>query len=279
MEKKNIDLPTVEGFSDEWIRFDQSELGQQEAQRLFDLYFAIFPWGCLSEQAAGFDLGCGSGRWAKLVAPRVGHLHCIDPSSALEVAKRNLANNHNCEFHSANVDSMPIADHSMDFGYSLGVLHHVPDTQSAMIACVRKLKLGAPFLVYLYYAFDNRPIWFRIIWRLSEIPRYGISRLPHGLRYLMSQLIAGVVYFPLARLALLSERAGFDVRNMPLSAYRDLSYYTMRTDALDRFGTRLEKRFTRYEIKEMMERAGLERIEFSPDLPFWCAVGYRSDAD
>ena len=48
----------------------------------------------------------------------------------------------------------------------------------------------------------------------------------------------------------------------------------MRTDALDRFGTRLEKRFTRKEIAQMMELAGLERIAFS-DSPCWCAMGYR----
>lgn len=279
MKEQNLHVSTVKGFGDEWERFDQLDLDPQEAKHLFDSYFSLFPWEILSKDATGFDLGCGSGRWAKLVAPRVGHLHCIDPSSAIEVAKRNLANNYNCEFHSASIDSMPIADKTMDFGYSLGVLHHVPDTQAAISACTKKLKSGAPFLVYLYYAFDNRPIWFRTIWHLSEILRHGISRLPHGLRYLISQLIAGVVYFPLARLALLSEKAGFDVRNMPLSAYRNLSFYTMRTDALDRFGTRLEKRFTRSEIKEMMERAGLERIEFSPDLPFWCAIGYRSNAD
>jgi hypothetical protein len=49
----------------------------------------------------------------------------------------------------------------------------------------------------------------------------------------------------------------------------------MRTDALDRFGTRLEQRFTRAEIQAMMQRAGLERIQISPTEPFWCAVGYR----
>jgi 2-polyprenyl-3-methyl-5-hydroxy-6-metoxy-1,4-benzoquinol methylase len=32
----------------------------------------------------------------------------------------------------------------------LGVLHHIPDTAAAMRDCVRKLKLGAPFLFYLY---------------------------------------------------------------------------------------------------------------------------------
>jgi hypothetical protein len=48
----------------------------------------------------------------------------------------------------------------------------------------------------------------------------------------------------------------------------------MRTDALDRFGTRLEQRFSRIEIQQMMESAGLERIVFSEKNPFWCAVGF-----
>jgi hypothetical protein len=49
----------------------------------------------------------------------------------------------------------------------------------------------------------------------------------------------------------------------------------MRTDALDRFGTRLEQRFTQQQVKNMMEQAGLENIQFSSKVPFWCAVGYR----
>lgn len=277
-KEQNIDTHTVEGFGDEWERFDQSELDPKEAERLFDLYFAVFPWRELAAQAEGFDLGCGSGRWAKWVAPRVGRLHCIDPSSALEIAKRNLTGNQNCEFHSASVDAMPLTDGSMDFGYSLGVLHHIPDTQAAMKTCVSKLKVGAPFLVYLYYAFDNRPVWFRAVWRLSDFFRRGISKLPYKLRYWTSQVIAAVIYYPIARLALLGEKLGLNVTNMPLSPYRTLSFYTMRTDALDRFGTRLEQRFTRSEIRVMMEQAGLECIEFSLNLPYWCAVGYRAES-
>ncbi len=170
---------------------------------------------------------------------------------------------------------MPIEDSSMDFGYSLGVLHHVPDTQAGIAACVKKLKPGAPFLVYLYYAFDNRPWWFRAIWRLSDVLRTMVSRFPHGLRYFSSQFLALLVYLPLARFSWVMEKAGIDVSNFPLSAYRNLSFYTMRTDALDRFGTRLEQRFSHEQIKSMMEQAGLERVEFSASEPFWCAVGYR----
>ena len=49
-----------------------------------------------------------------------------------------------------------------------------------------------------------------------------------------------------------------------------------RTDALDRFGTRLEKRFTRAEVALMMQSAGLSEIRFSDAPPYWCAVGFRS---
>jgi hypothetical protein len=66
-----------------------------------------------------------------------------------------------------------------------------------------------------------------------------------------------------------------NVDSIPLSAYRDLSFYTMRTDALDRFGTRLEQRFTRVEIDRMMRDAGLENVRFSDGLPYWCAVGTK----
>ena len=105
-------------------------------------------------------MGCGSGRWARLVAPRVGLLHCIDPSCALDVARNTLKEHSNIIFHRASVSEQILRVGSQDFGYSLGVLHHIPDTYSAICSCVALLKPGAPFLLYLYYNFDNRPYWF-----------------------------------------------------------------------------------------------------------------------
>jgi len=273
---KNQDKNTVDGFGDEWSRFDQSDLPQEEQQLLFDEYFSVFPWKNISKESTGFDLGCGTGRWAKSVAPKVKKLICIDPSSALDIAKKNLSNFDNCVFDSATVDEMPMQDNSMDFGYSLGVLHHVPDTALGIKQCVKKLKIGAPLLLYLYYRFDNRPWWFRLIWFVTDLLRRIVSKMPYKLRYVSSQIISIIIYLPLARFALFLEKLNFNVSNFPLSSYKNLSFYTMRTDALDRFGTRLEQRFTRKEIKNMMQNAGLENIEFSNSKPFWVAVGYKS---
>jgi SAM-dependent methyltransferase len=273
----NRDPGTIEGFGDEWHRFDQSTLDAGELERLFHRFFRVFPWHDVAPDAVGFDMGCGSGRWAKLVAPRVGRLVCIDASAqALDVCRRNLAGFQNCEVRLGSFENIPVPDGSMDFGYCLGVLHHIPDAQGGLAACVRKLRPGAPFLVYIYYALENRPAWYRAIWRVSDEMRRAVTRLPYGWRNRVTDGLAALLYYPLARFARLVEALGLPSASLPLSAYREASFYTMRTDARDRFGTPLEKRFSRHEIAAIMRAAGLDRIVFSEEIPFWCAVGYRA---
>jgi len=273
--KKNSDHRTVESFGDEWNRFDQSVLSCTEALRIFGDYFEIFPWDKLPKMASGFDMGCGTGRWARFVAPRVGCLHCIDPSSALEIAKKSLNSFCNVKFYQASVDDKLLPPNSQDFGYSLGVLHHIPDTAAAIRSCVAMLKPGAPFLIYLYYAFDNRSFLFRSIWRCSDLLRWIICRLPGKPKNFVTDLLALLIYWPLAQIARLGERLGMEVSAFPLSYYRNHSFYTMRTDSRDRFGTPLEQRFTKIRIEEMMRSAGLRQIHFSRNAPFWCAIGFK----
>lgn len=272
----NVHTETVQSFGDEWERFDQTDLPDAEARKIFDEYFAVFPWEALPAEAQGFDMGCGSGRWARFIAPRVGHLHCIDPSSAIEVAKKALAGANNVTFRQASVDERPLPADSQDFGYSLGVLHHIPDTEDGIRKCVALLKPNAPFLLYLYYAFDNRSWLFRFIWRCSDVLRRAIYRLPAPIKHGVTDLLAALVYWPLARASWLLEKLGISVSGIPLTYYRAHSFYTMRTDSRDRFGTPLEHRFTRQQIETMMQRAGLRDIRFSDKAPYWCAVGVKA---
>lgn len=269
----SVDQPTVEGFGYEWTRFDQTTTDPAELDRLFAQYFAGFEWQSLPADALGFDLGSGSGRWARRASDRAAGLICLDASAeALEVTRRNAPD---CPLVQAVAGALPLRPGSFDFGYSLGVLHHIPDPLAGLSDAVTALKPGAPFLVYLYYAFDNRPPWFRLLWRSSDAVRRVISRCPPPVRAGISDVLAGVVYLPLARLAAALERRGRAVEAFPLSEYRYRSLYAMRTDALDRFGTRLEHRFTRQSVAELLERAGLEGVAVSDTAPYWCVVGFK----
>ena len=272
---KNIDKNTVKSFSDEWQRFDQSKMNNKELYKLFKNYFSLFPWTKLPKKAVGFDMGCGSGRWAKFVAPKVKQLNCIDPSDAIKVAKKKLKKFKNVKYFKRSLDDTRLKNNSQDFGYSLGVLHHVLNTSEAIKSCSKLLKPGAPILFYIYYSFDNRPLWFRYLWHLSNLFRLIISRMPKFFKFLICDIIAVFIYFPLAKIAKFCEKIGFNFKNIPLHFYRNLSFYVLRTDSRDRFGTPLEKRFSKKEIYKMMKNAGLEKIKFKNSVPFWTVIGFK----
>ena len=271
----NKDKNVIKEFGDEWIKFDYEALDEQKLEENFWQYFNIFPWDKLPKGAVGFDMGCGSGRWAKFIAPKVKTLNCIEPSNAIEVAKRNLKTHDNVSFFNETTEDCSLTPGSQDFGYCLGVLHHIPDTQGALNDCTKLLKPGAPILLYLYYNFENKPIWFKFIWRISDFIRKFVSVSPKPIKHFICSMMAIAVYFPLSRAALLLEKFDIHVDNIPLSDYRKKPFYQCKNDALDRFGTRLEQRFSKAQITEMLLKAGCTNIEFSSNTPFWCCVAFK----
>lgn len=273
---KNIDKKTVEDFGEEWSQYNQN-IPDQELKIAWNQYFEIFPFDKISSDSEGFDMGCGSGRWAKFVVNNVQLLNCIDPSEkALDVARKNLEEFSNINYFQASVNDNPLEENSQDFGYSLGVLHHIPDTQEGINACAKLLKKDAPFLLYCYYNFENRPFFFKPLWKLSDLLRKIFSPFSFRKKVVIASIISYLIYFPIARFALICEQLGANVSNFPLSDYRKKSFYFMKTDALDRFGTRVEKRFSKDEIRTMLQKAGFKDILFSEKEPFWVSISYKS---
>jgi SAM-dependent methyltransferase len=265
----------INDFGLEWEKFSNFNSDDKKLKKIFNDYFKIFPKRFLKKNKTGFDLGCGTGRWALFVAPKVKKLYCIEPSNAIRVAKKNLLGNNNCEFKKQDVFSMDIKDNSMDFGYCLGVLHHITQTEKGIAKCVKKLKKGSPILLYLYYNFENRSAWFKLLWNLSNVLRFIISKLPFGLKSFFSDILAFLIYYPISRISLIFEKFGVDTNKFPLSYYKDKKMYILRNDSLDRFGTTLEKRFSKKQIFKMMKNSGLRNVKFSDTAPFWCAIGYK----
>ena len=145
---KNIDKDVVKSFGEEWNYYKQNEY--RNLDDAFLQYFRIFPKEFLGKNKIGFDMGCGSGRWAKYIAPKVKLLNCIEPSpKALKVAKQNLKEFYNCKFECASSNSNSLKESSQDFGYCLGVLHHTPNPMLGLKSCVSKLKKAVLFF-YIY---------------------------------------------------------------------------------------------------------------------------------
>lgn len=248
-------------FGAEWQAFDQV---LPEHRDEFAQYFDLVDLSELGGKLVA-DLGCGAGRYASLIAPHVGDLVVVDFSEAVFVARRNLAGTR-AVFVMGDVLDLPFPDDAFDLVYSLGVLHHLPVDALDAVRSVRRL---APrVLVYLYYALDNRPAYYRELLRVVTSVRLVLARIrSERARAAVTSAIAGAVYWPLARLGQLLAPVRLD-SNVPLADfYRGKSWQRLRQDAYDRFFTRIEQRVTRAQIEELRDEQWQVRV--SDGLPYW----------
>jgi SAM-dependent methyltransferase len=274
--KDNIDMETVESFGEEWSAFHT--FNELEIYNAGDNYFDIVPDTILNKSANVLDVGCGTGRWSYYIADKVNFIECVDPSKAVLAAANLLKNKSNIRITQASVDNIPFADNSFDFVFSLGVLHHVPDTKEAVKKCVQKVKRNGHILLYLYYNLENRGIVFKTLFYLSNSIRWVVSKLPSKLKIAVCNLLAVVFYLPFVLFAKLLLAVGVSeavVSKIPLSWYADKSFHIIRNDSLDRFGTPLEQRFSKQEIRNMLEYAGCDNMVFADNAPFWRVIAQK----
>jgi len=272
---ENVDDRSVAAHGSEWDKF--GHFSEEEIRVAGDQYFDVVPPRLLTTSAAVLDAGCGSGRWSRYVAPLVGQVEAIDPSAAAFTAATQHKDQANVRFTQAAIDVIPFADESFDLAICLGVLHHIPDTAQALRALTKKVRPGGHLLLYLYYSLDNRGAGYRFLFGVSNVLRRVVSALPSTLKKAVCEVVAATVYLPLVTLSRTVDLFSPSLAEaLPLAYYRDKSLRTMSNDALDRFGTPLEKRFSKREIEAMLVDAGMEQIHFSEYAPFWHCLSRRT---
>jgi len=267
--------PVIAGFDHEWAR--HPETGTPELRSVFELYADLVRPDAYGATRVVLDAGCGAGRWALEVARRGPRVIALDLGASVELAARNTAGTGRVGAVQADVHDCPIADGAIDWAYSLGVLHHVEHPAAALERIARTVRRPGFVLVYLYYALEGRGLAFRAVFRMVDLVRRGTSRLPRPLAAAFADAVALGVYWPMARSSALLWRAGARrvADALPLSFYRDRPLRVMRNDSLDRFGTRLERRYTREAFRGLLAAAGLPEVVVSDRAPYWHGIGRR----
>jgi len=272
---QNIDKEVVKTFGEEWLKF--KDYSDEEIRSVAIMYFDILNEKIINKSTYALDIGCGTGRWTKYLSDKLGFIEALDPSDAVFAADELLKDIKNVRITKASVETIPFDDETFDFAMSIGVLHHIPDTQKAMADCVKKLKKGGYFYCYLYYNLDNRGFVFDTLFWLSNLLRKVVSILPQGLKKATCDILAVMLYMPFVYISRFFTFTGFKklAKKIPLSDYADKTFFIIRNDSLDRFGTTLEQRFSREQVIGLMETSGLSDIVISPASPYYHAVGRK----
>jgi len=271
---ENLDQEVINSFGHEWAEFDYSETETNEAlDAQFRAYCEPIDLSQFNpETSLATDFGAGSGRWTSRLLPYFCLVYALEPSDgASKVLTKKFANENRVKILQETVGMNSIPSNSLDLAVSLGVLHHIPDTALAIKDLASKIKSGGVFLCYLYYKLENKPMHYRGLFWASNSLRWVISRLPYVTRRFIAQFIAVLVYLPLSRVAKQLSKRGKNVSNIPLHHYANMPFVMLQNDALDCFGTRLEQRFSKRDIEEMITKAGFDvtTLKFSDSEPFW----------
>ena len=251
-----------QSFGKEWENYGKI---LPEHKEEFYKYFDIVDINSLKGRRA-CDLGCGSGRFSFFLKDIAREIICVDFSDAIFIARKNLSKNLNVLFFMADLTELPFAENFADFIFCLGVLHHLPTNA---LDALRKLKnFSKVFLVYLYYALDNRPFYFQFILKIVTLVRLKVSKIKNErFRKIFSQLGAYFVYFPLVSMGKLLEPFGIASMIPLYDSYHGKSLKRIEQDVYDRFFTAIEQRFTRKQIYTL--RDSFAKIVISKNVPYW----------
>jgi SAM-dependent methyltransferase len=242
---------TQESFGYEWTHFND---WRPSGESTFNDYFE----GLALDSLAGLtvlDAGCGMGRHARQMAAHAEHVVAVDFSRAIDQAARNMQDLSNVDCVQADLFALPFADGSFDYVYSMGVLHHVADTEHALMGLVRKVRPGGRLRVYLY--------WKRHGWqgRLLSVVTL-LRRATVMLSFPLLRVLCWFLSLGLYALIVLPYRAleALGVRRQaswPLFVYTKYPFVVLYNDQFDRFSAPIEKRYDPDEVRRLLESAGL----------------------
>ena len=250
-------------FGEEWKIFNKILPKHHDE---FKLYFDLIDLPALESKRV-CDLGCGIGRWSYFLKDIAKEIVLIDFSESIFEARKNLSESDNMIFIMADVLDLPFQDDTFDFMFCLGVLHHIP---SPALQSVRKLSRLAPeFLVYLYYALDNRGTLYKLIFFFVDLIRKLTCKITSPTaRSILTEVLMWSLYIPTIFIGKILFMLGVSASKVPFnSVYGHMNLGRIRQDVYDRFFTSIEQRVSKKEIHKLADT--FSEIIVSDDLPYW----------
>ena len=101
------------------------------------------------------DAGIGAGRYADVASRWGADVVGVDLSYAVEAAYANFRGRRNIWIAQADIGSLPFKPESFDVIFSIGVLHHTPDTKRYFMKLIPLLKPGGCIAIWVYPPEDS----------------------------------------------------------------------------------------------------------------------------
>lgn len=241
----------ADGFGFEWTTFPRLQLDDETSRESEDSF--RLRTGLASDDVKGklvLDAGCGMGRFSHVVARWGGRVVGVDISRAVDAAAENLAAFENVGLAQADLRRLPFAPGTFDIVFSLGVLHHTPDTFESLSRIASLVKPGGTLAVWVYSS--------RLRWTLA-----GGEILRPLTRRLRSEHLLKAVRLVVPRAHAFKQRAPKLARfvdlALPTSHHPNPEWRVL--DTFDWYSPRYQRKHNFDQVEGWFRRLGFDAIE------------------
>jgi len=238
-----------ESFGFQWNRFARTQLDSANGTtRSRDTFVQKTGWSPATLRGKRvLDAGCGMGRFAEVCADAGAEVYAVDLSVAVNAAYRNLGHRPNIHIYQADIMNLPFPERSFDFIYSIGVLHHTPNTRVAFLRLLPLLKPGGTIAIWVYGR--------QLKWLIgSEILRVVTPALPKA--WLLYACRVSIPLYRVHRIPVLGR-----ITTVVLPTSMQPNAESRWLDTFDWYSPRYQWKHTYGEVEAWFEEAGLVEVE------------------
>lgn len=256
---RDLHQSTEEGFSFEWLRYRVT--GMEENTGFLRRVMTFRP-----EELAGkltLDAGCGMGRFLEVVAGWGAEVVGLDLSLSVERAWRETRHRARVHFIQGDILRPPLKPQIFDFIYSVGVLHHTPDTRLAFHSLCPLLRPEGKITVWVYRTFQpeiqvgfHKRVFASLCQLASDGARLLTKKMPHRLLHYLCY--AAVPLGWLKRKVCenrILKHIFWPLLLLPISAHE--KWQVRLCDTFDWLAPQYQWKHTTREVQEWFQEAGL----------------------
>ncbi len=261
------DSATINDFGQQWLRFRDNSGYYGSVELLRDILEPLVTIGSLQNKHVA-DIGSGTGRIVNMLLDAgVASVVAVEPSDAFKVLVENTATRkEKITYLNTPGDGLASAQ-PLDYVFSIGVVHHIPEPRSTIQAAYRSLAPGGSMMVWLYGKEGNE-LYLALVLPLRALSRLVPDRALSACCYFLDLLLQP--YIMLARILPVPMRRYF------LDHYARLSPSKRRLTLFDQLNPTYAKYYTKSEAEELLSREGFVNVRvFHRHGYSWSVIGTK----
>jgi SAM-dependent methyltransferase len=251
----NLRAKTIADFGDQWSIYSENEGWYGSLELFNDIISPLLNIETLKGTYVA-EIGSGSGRIVgMLLNADVEHIYAIEPSHeafrAMEKNVRNMKKHNRVSTINTGGENWT-TNHKLDYVFSIGVIHHVPEPHPVIKAAYDALKSGGSLFLWVY-GYEGNELFLKFVEPLRRIT----TQLPH----VCLEALVGIMYSILIVYRYISK-----IINLPFHSYIEnvlwpLTPKNRRLVIYDQLNPAYAKYYKKEEVIQLLEKEGFKNIE------------------